>query len=99
MKLVDLGQKRWPEIPSKFRGRSNVFLRALRRGLSVATNYPTIELAWRIPKKLREVPHHDVLISIAAPHAVHWGVARAFSGKKKPADVWLADCGDPFMGQ
>ena len=99
MMLVDLGQDRLPAIPTQFRGRSSLLLRALSRGLWIALDYPSLELAFRVPRALRRIEHHDVLISIAAPHAVHWGVARAFGRSEKPADVWLADCGDPFMGQ
>lgn len=36
------------------------------------------------------------MISIAFPYPVHWGVARIWS--KNIAKVWIADCGDPYMG-
>ena len=99
MKLIDLGENTLPDIPTAWRGRSNLPLRALRRGLSIGLSYPEVQLAFRVPRALKRIEHHDVLISIAAPHAVHWGVARAFARRAKPADVWIADCGDPFMGQ
>jgi hypothetical protein len=39
-----------------------------------------------------------LLISIAAPHPVHWGTAWANKQQKPLAKKWIADCGDPFMG-
>lgn len=97
--VVDLGPDRLPEIPVQWSGRSNYLLRGLRRGLQMAFEYPSIELVWRVRAALRRLPHYDVLISIAVPHPVHWGTALAFKKHMEPADVWLADCGDPFMGE
>ncbi|TXK65579.1 glycosyltransferase [Alkalisalibacterium limincola] len=98
MTMVDLAQESWPEIPTSFRGKQNLVLRAVRRALLLAFDYPSIQLLWRTAKALESLPRHDVLISIAAPHPVHWGVARAHRRGRLPADVWLADCGDPYMG-
>ena len=40
----------------------------------------------------------DMLITIAYPHSIHSGAARA---KKKYSAIfpktWICDCGDPFM--
>lgn len=61
------------------------------------TEYPVIKYVSLIPKCLA---HHstDLLISIAAPHAIHWGVAKAFQRNPAIAKKWIADCGDPYMG-
>lgn len=99
MTLVDLGKDRLPEIPIQWRGRQRLVLRALKRLLRQTVDYPAIELLWRVPGKLKQLPTHDVLISIAAPHSTHWGVSRLSRNGKLPAVVWLADCGDPYMGQ
>lgn len=40
-----------------------------------------------------------MLVSIAVPYPIHWGVAWARSKKHPIAKTWVADCGDPFMGQ
>ncbi|MDR1882729.1 MAG: glycosyltransferase [Prevotella sp.] len=62
-------------------------------------NYPDIELMFRIPSIIKKEKKPDLLISIAVPHSIHWGCAW---GKKKCEkifpDKWIADCGDPFMG-
>ncbi|WP_449387654.1 hypothetical protein [Chryseobacterium lineare] len=59
--------------------------------------YPNIEFLWKIPQTLKDFSDFDVLISIAAPHAIHWGCYRAIRSNTKLAKVWIADCGDPFM--
>lgn len=63
------------------------------------TQYPFIKVCKYIPQlasKLEE--HYDLLISIAAPHPIHWGVSKLMKRNSKLANVWIADCGDPFMG-
>jgi len=42
---------------------------------------------------------YDLLISIAVPYPVHWGVALTRNSRQRISKVWVADCGDPFMGQ
>lgn len=99
IRLVDLGSGRLPAIPTKFKGRPSFFLRAIRRTALMSLAYPEIDLVPRVLTALKNLPKHDVLISIAAPHQVHWGTARAIKANGNLADVWIADCGDPFMGQ
>jgi hypothetical protein len=41
--------------------------------------------------------NYDLIISIAHPHAVHWGVADVVRKKRKKSFTWIADCGDPYM--
>ena len=60
--------------------------------------FPLKEFYYRIPDIIKSEDIFDVLISIAAPHHIHWGCANA---KRKIPDKfpqkWIADCGDPFM--
>ena len=59
--------------------------------------YPLIEIYFKIPQLLNKIAKQDVLISIAVPHQIHWGCARA--KKKYPEKFpkkWIADCGDPY---
>ena len=80
----------------------NLFSRGMRYLYSLVfkyTQYPFIKLCKYIPQltpKLGE--HYDLLISIAAPHPIHWGVSRLMKQNTKLANIWIADCGDPFMG-
>ena len=60
--------------------------------------YPLIEFYFKIPKLLNRIEKHDVLISIAVPHQIHWGCANA--KQKFPLKfpkIWIADCGDPYI--
>jgi len=99
LQLIDLGEKTWPDIPSGWNGKPNLALRAFRRLLWIMFCYPDIELFWRVASRLPVGTRYDCVISIAAPHAVHWGMAWRIVRGQKPADFWIADCGDPFMGQ
>ena len=99
IEFIDLGEPKLPSIPLGWKGRPNLVFRAVRRLLWLLFSYPEIEIAWRVCRRLPADKHYDCVISIAAPHAIHWGMAwRIFRGHK-PADIWIADCGDPFMGQ
>lgn len=59
---------------------------------------PYIEMIRLIKKKISDICEEtDLIISIAHPHSVHWGVA--FAKKKvEHFPIWISDCGDPFMG-
>ena len=60
--------------------------------------FPEIEFKYRMEDVIKSEDDVDLLISIADPHHIHWGVARAKKalGSKFPTK-WIADCGDPFM--
>lgn len=62
--------------------------------------YPGIELSYRVNKVLKQENNIDLLISIAVPYTLHWGVAwfKQKYPEKLTNTVWVADCGDPFMG-
>ena len=59
--------------------------------------YPEIKYRFELPKRLQNETGYDLLISVAAPHSIHWGVARAVKKNKLLTKKWIADCGDPFM--
>jgi hypothetical protein len=66
--------------------------------LDILFHYPDIELTWRIPKALEKESGYDLMISIAYPYPVHWGCAMALKKNPGICKTWVADCGDPFMG-
>lgn len=72
--------------------------RILNRGLNLLFEFPDVEWLWKVKKALKVESGYDLMISIAAPHSVHWGVAFARNKKHRIAQTWIADCGDPFMG-
>ncbi len=70
----------------------------ITRVLLMFFEYPTIEDMFRVKKMLKSESGYDMLISFAVPHPIHWGVAWARKKKNRIANVWVADCGDPYMG-
>lgn len=75
-----------------------LFKRLIRRILLLFFEYPDIELMFRVKKALKEESGYDLLISIAVPHPIHWGVAWAWRKNNLIAETWAADCGDPYYG-
>lgn len=60
--------------------------------------FPNFEFYYRIQEILKNDNQYDLVISIADPHQIHWGVAcyRKNNSTNFPKK-WIADCGDPFM--
>jgi len=97
--IKDLGRLRLPNINLKrSSGFKRLIKRGLRRGLLQLFEYPDIELMYRVKQALKEESGYDLMISIAVPHPIHWGVAWAWRIENPIADLWVADCGDPYMG-
>jgi hypothetical protein len=92
-------RKPWlPKIP-QLKNASFAFLtRGISRILSVFFEYPVIEEMFNVKRMLRYEYDYDLMVSFAVPYPVHWGVAWARTGKHKIAYKWIADCGDPYMG-
>ncbi len=78
------------------KGILNFLSRAFNRLLLLLVEYPEIELMFKYRKALSHETGYDLLISVAVPYPVHWGVAWAW--KRQLAKCWVADCGDPYMG-
>ena len=76
----------------------SIFWRIVNRVLFMLIEYPDIELAFKYRKILRSERNYDLLISIAVPYPVHWGTAWAQKERGQIAKIWVADCGDPYMG-
>lgn len=77
---------------------SRLLLRIINRACLQLIEYPDIELMFKYRKVLKKETGYDLLISIAMPYPVHWGVAWARRSEHRIAKVWVADCGDPYMG-
>ncbi len=60
--------------------------------------YPSIFLTRSFKRSLKHEAGYDLLISIAHPFSVHFGVASAKINNKALCKTWVADCGDPFVG-
>ncbi|GAB3203705.1 hypothetical protein [Pontibacter aydingkolensis] len=96
--IKDLGQSQWKPVAVKG-GEVEVKVRRVFKRLSdLLFQYPNSEFIFSVKKALEQERGYDLLISIAAPHTVHWGVAWAWKEQDPIAKIWVADCGDPFMG-
>lgn len=93
-----LGNLTWPKPMVKGSGVIQLFWRAVVRFSMLLFEYPMIQLIPLVKKALKNEYGYDALISIAVPYPIHWGVAAVWA-KRKIAKVWIADCGDPYMGQ
>jgi hypothetical protein len=100
IKIKDLGKRKLPLI--NIGSGSKLFIlfkRIVNRVLLQLILYPDIELMFKVKNALRkEKETYDLLISVAVPHTIHWGTAWARTKNKPISNVWVADCGDPFMG-
>lgn len=99
IEIKDIGARKFPIInigkgPKLF----SLFKRIINRILLQLILYPDIELMLMVKKALRkEEGTFDLIISIAVPHPIHWGVVWARTKSKPLAAKWVADCGDAFM--
>lgn len=95
--IKDLGRTKW----KGFELKGNKFLvlvkKIINRLLSWLLEYPNIELMYVVAKALRSEKDYDLLISIAKPYMIHWGVAKAISRDRNLTRYWVADCGDPYL--
>lgn len=79
-----------------------LYNKVVNRLLPLVFEYPRMELFFKVKRKLKmEKSKFDVIISIAVPHTIHWGVAASWSSRENEniAPIWIADCGDPYYFQ
>ncbi|HPF03108.1 MAG TPA: glycosyltransferase [Desulfobacteraceae bacterium] len=92
------GKSRFPQIPDSKRNVFSWITGSLSRALSLLFEYPGIEDMFKVRQMLKSESNFDIMISFAVPYPVHWGVAWARTTRQRIAEVWVADCGDPYMG-
>lgn len=95
LKIRNLG-KSWFGNSRSDTKTTSIISRAIGKILGSRFQFPHIEfkrLARKLISSLNE--EIDILITIAAPHPIHWGAAQAMP--KRNIKFWIADCGDPFM--
>jgi hypothetical protein len=99
IKIKYFGKLNYPEIKINYKNKlCHYFSRGLKRLLKLLFEYPDIELIFKVKKTLLVEKEYDLLISIAVPYPIHWGVALARTKNNIIATKWVADCGDPYMG-
>lgn len=89
---------RFPLVPVVRRRPFNLFFRAVSRILMVLFEYPAIEEMFKVKRILKKEGGYELMISFAVPYPVHWGVSLARKKHRPVARTWVADCGDPYMG-
>jgi hypothetical protein len=102
IEFLSLGKLTW-KLPKLRRLGffSRLINKFINRILPLFFAFPDIELVFKIYKKLKQTDRKwDLLISIAVPYPIHWGVSTIWSSNKNNfAKLWIADCGDPYCIQ
>lgn len=93
IRIEDFIGGKWKEIKG-----SSIIIRVFRFLFEFFLLYPDIQLTPLLKRALKNKSGYDLLISIAVPYPVHWGVALAKKRNPNLSKIWVADCGDPFMG-
>lgn len=96
LKIRNLGVSKFGLIDSQNYSKRTFFNRAVGRLVGQHNAFPGFEFYSMIRKCFIEEKDVDLLISIAHPHVIHWAVERYFD--LLSPKCWIADCGDPFMG-
>ncbi len=98
--LKDLGKLKWKNFSITGRESKVTFLfkRVMIRLMLMLFEFPDIELMFKVKRALKNESGYDLLISVAVPHPVHWGVAWARTKNHPIAGTWVGDCGDAYMG-
>jgi len=79
--------------------KKSIIYRIFKKIFKKIIEFPDIELAFKTNSVLKKEKDIDLLITIAIPFPIHWGAAyRKMKSPKNFPSVWVADCGDPYMG-
>jgi len=95
--IEDFGRQKFSFESNREKKRKK-YLKMFRKLFSYLFLWPQIKITPLIYQALQKKHGYDLLISIAVPYATHWGVALAMKRNKHLATTWIADCGDPFIG-
>jgi hypothetical protein len=71
--------------------------RGIRKILGLLFEFPDIEFFFLVKSALKFETGFDLMISFSVPYPVHWGCAYSWQ-KEQTSNLWVADCGDPYMG-
>lgn len=85
---------------SKFASSNSILIRGFTKIFGKFLEFPDIELSQKVYKVLKDEEGVDLLITVAIPYPLHWGVALYKTLNKNALNktIWVADCGDPYMG-
>jgi len=99
VKVKNIGNMLFAKHNSDGVNPANIIIKILSKIFNRIFEFPDIEFMFKIPKIIQKETGIDALITIGSPHPIHWGAARARCKKNSFfPKVWIADCGDPYMG-
>ena len=97
--LKDLGEIHYKKIKAKQNKFSFYTAKIINRLSNLLFEYPDIEYYFKVKRAIKNEAGYDMMISIAVPYPIHWGCASVLYSKKNSlCKIWVADCGDPYMG-
>jgi hypothetical protein len=102
IRFVSLGRLKWKVFNFKRLGViGKLYNKVVNRLMPLLFEYPLIELIPKIKKTIESDQNaYDLLITVAVPYPIHWGVAAIWKSKlKNKVGIWVADCGDPYCLQ
>ena len=92
--IISFGLRRFNPLPRNKIRILDIISRGINRLTNLLIDFPDIEYYFLVRKKIKQLEGFDLLISVAAPHSIHWAVNSRIN--PNIARVWIADCGDPF---
>ncbi|MBQ6253951.1 MAG: hypothetical protein IJK05_04790 [Bacteroidales bacterium] len=95
LKVKNLGVSRNGLKDSEGYRRKCLVSSVIKNAIGEYALFPGSDFLGMVKKALAAEGKTDLIISIAAPHAIHWAVARYIDRAK--VKTWVADSGDPFM--
>lgn len=98
IKVKSLGRTLFSRVNSDDTYSYNYFDKLLKKVFGYIIEFPDIELIRNTYFALKDENNIDLLISIAIPYPIHWGVALFRHFNKIEKTTWVADCGDPYCG-
>ena len=82
-------------MPSNTKGQGQKIWHRLGRIIGRPIIFPECVMIPMVKNAIKSEGEIDLLITIAVPHVIHFATSLADRSKVKN---WIADCGDPFMG-
>lgn len=94
IRFKSLGTVKFGMSSNTDRMKGDIFHRIIRF-IGEPVMFPDNTMIPMVRRAIKKEGEIDLLITIAVPHIIHFSTAVSNIGKVK---CWVADCGDPFMG-
>lgn len=100
VRVRSLGRTYFAKVNSDDSYKFNKLDKFLKRIFGKILEFPDIELMKNTYHVLKKEKDIDLVISVAIPYPIHWGVAlySSLNPRFSKNVTWVADCGDPYMG-